>query len=158
MFLGWYFQSQLVLPGTNRHHTNLFYRGLVVYVYWEGSELLVASCTPEYKQAPQKREKKIPTNPQTPDNWDIYFCSSGLVASMVFCGLDLINKQYDQIAKFTLCLLESSADYLYKQFRPRSDPTKTSGLIWMQPVCHYGGNPLGKYRVMKEKSADNKTT
>ena len=37
---------------------NLFYRGLVVYVYWEGKVLLVASCTPEYKQAPHKREKK----------------------------------------------------------------------------------------------------
>ena len=36
---------------------NLFYRGLVVYVYWEGKVLLVASCTPEYKQAPYKREK-----------------------------------------------------------------------------------------------------
>ena len=46
---------------------------------------------------------------------------------------------------------ESSADYLYKQFRPRSDPTNTSGLIWIQPVCHYGGNTLGKYRIMKEK-------
>ena len=30
-----------------------------------------------------------------------------------------------------------------------------SGLIWIQPVCHSGGNPVGIYRIMKEKSADD---
>ena len=52
MFIEWCFKSRFVLPCTNRHHTNLFYRGLDVYVY--GVVLSVATCTFVYKQAPKQ--------------------------------------------------------------------------------------------------------
>ena len=77
MFIGWCFQSQLVLSCTNRHQTkpifsclcllggafsrNLYFRVqtgtkpnlfLVVYVYWV--VLSVATCTFVYKQAPKQ--------------------------------------------------------------------------------------------------------
>ena len=31
-----------------------------------------------------------------------------------------------------------------------------SGLIWIQPVCHSGGNPVGVFRILKENKQKTK--
>ena len=59
----------------------------------------------------------------------------------------------------TLCLLESSADNLYKTFLTQIRPDKALGLIWIQTVWHSDGIPekvFLKVDFEKKKSANDK--
>ena len=72
-----------------------------------------------------------------------------------------INKNLlSMIAADTLhhCLLVFSAHNLCKKIGPRSGPTKLSGLIWFQSVCHSDGIPESFFEKVdfEKKSADDK--
>ena len=54
----------------------------------------------------------------------------------------------------TFNFLVSSADNLYKQFGPRSGPTKTSGLILIQLVEVFLNNLIYKKKIRRSKNHD----